>query len=191
MLLNDRLAQFLIAEDVAHRLRPHHDEFRAGRVSAEQGASTRKEDVMLCRDVMKKKVFVCLEDDTVAQCARIMRDQNIGFIPIVDDEGLVSGVVTDRDLAVRVLADELPLEMPVGVIMTRDVRICRAKDTLRTAERRMAEVKRSRLVVVDDARHCVGVISLSDVAQADNRTHAGHVLYEVTQRKPARPPLPA
>ena len=146
---------------------------------------------MLCKDVMKKKVFVCQEDDTVAQCARIMRDQNIGFIPIVDAEGLVSGVVTDRDLAVRVLAEELPLEMPLGVIMTRDVRICRAKDTLRMAERKMAAVKRSRLVVVDDAKHCVGVISLSDVAQADNRTHAGHVLYEVTQRKPARPPLPA
>jgi CBS domain-containing protein len=154
-------------------------------------AAIRKEDVMLCKDVMKKKVFVCREDDTVAQCARIMRDQNVGFVPVVDEEGLVSGVVTDRDLAVRVLADELPLEMPVGVIMTRDVRICRARDPLRSAERRMAEVKRSRLVVVDDARHCVGVISLSDVAQSDNRIHAGHVLYEVTQRKAARPPLPA
>jgi CBS-domain-containing membrane protein len=65
--------------------------------------------------------------------------------------------------------------------MTRDVRVCRAKDTLRTAERHMAEVKRSRLVVVDDAGRCVGVISLSDVAQADTRAHAGHVLYEVTQ----------
>jgi CBS domain-containing protein len=146
---------------------------------------------MLCRDVMKRKVFVCREDDTVAQCARVMRDEGIGFIPVVDDQGLVSGVVTDRDLAVRVLADELPLELPVEVVMTRDVRICRAKDPLRTAERKMAEVKRSRLVVVDDARRCVGVISLSDIAQSDNRIHAGHVLYEVTQRKPARPPLPA
>ena len=146
---------------------------------------------MLCRDVMKKRVFVCRPDDTVARCARIMRDQSIGFIPIVDADGLVSGVVTDRDLAVRALADELPLEMPVGVIMTRDVRVCRAQDTLRSAERKMAEVKRSRLVVVDDARRCVGVISLSDVAQAESRAHAGHVLYEVTQRTPARPPLPA
>jgi len=191
MLFNERLTQFLTAENVAHRLQPHHEEFRAGQIGpAVQEPAPRKEDVMLCRDVMKRKVFVCHEADTVAQCARIMRDENIGFIPVVDDEGLVSGVVTDRDLAVRVLADELPLEMPVGVIMTRDVRICRATDPLRIAERKMAEVKRSRLVVVDDGRRCVGVISLSDVAQSDNRTHAGHVLYEVTQRKTARPALP-
>ena len=39
---------------------------------------------MRCRDVMKKKLFVCHENDTVADCARIMRDQGIGFIPIVD-----------------------------------------------------------------------------------------------------------
>jgi CBS domain-containing protein len=184
MLFNDRLTQFLTAEDAAHRLRP-------GPMAAEPPTTARKEDVMLCRDVMKKKVFVCREDDTVAQCARIMRDQNIGFVPVVDDGGLVSGVVTDRDLAVRVLADELPLEMPVGIVMTRDVRICRATDSLRVAERKMAEVKRSRLVVVDEARRCMGVISLSDVAQSDNRSHAGHVLYEVTQRKTARPALPA
>jgi CBS domain-containing protein len=140
---------------------------------------------------MKKKVFVCHEDDTVAQCARTMRDQNIGFVPIVDGEGLVSGVVTDRDLAVRVLAEGLSVDTPVRIIMTRDVRICWEKDPLRAAERKMAEVKRSRLVIVDDERRCVGVISLSDVALSDSRSQAGHVLYEVTQRKTARPALPA
>jgi CBS domain-containing protein len=71
--------------------------------------------------------------------------------------------------------------------MTRDVRVCQAKDSLRTAERKMAAVKRSRLVVVDDRRRCVGVISLSDIAQADSRPFAGHVLYEVTQRRTGRP----
>lgn len=143
---------------------------------------------MLCRDVMKKKVFVCHETDAVDECARIMRDKNIGFLPVVDAEGLVSGLVTDRDLAIRVLADNLSLSMPVSGVMTRDVRICRAKDSLRTAERKMAAVKRSRLVVVDDQRRCVGVISLSDIAQADSRALAGHVLYEVTQRRTAGPP---
>jgi CBS domain-containing protein len=192
MLFNERLMQFLTAENVAYRLQPHHEEFRAGQARpAEPQATARKEDVMLCRDVMKKKVFVCHEDDTVAQCARTMRDQNIGFIPIVDDEGLVSGVVTDRDLAVRVLAEGLSVDTPVRTIMTRDVRICWEKDPLRTAERKMAEVKRSRLVIVDDERRCVGVISLSDVALSDSRSQAGHVLYEVTQRKTARPALPA
>jgi CBS domain-containing protein len=80
--------------------------------------------------------------------------------------------------------------MPVSSVMTRDVRVCRPTDSLRTAERRMAEVKRSRLVVVDHEGRCLGVISLTDIAQADSRAHAGHVLYEVTQR-PARQGPPA
>ena len=152
---------------------------------------------MLCRDVMSKDVAVCRETDTVNHCARIMRDRNVGFLPVVDARGLVNGLVTDRDLTVRVLAEDLSLASAVGSVMTRDVRVCRARDTLRMAERHMADVKRSRLVVVDDTGRCVGVISLSDVAQADTRAHAGHVLYEVVQGTrrarcaPSVPPAPA
>ena len=142
---------------------------------------------MLCRDVMKKKVYVCHEGDTVERCAQTMRDQDIGFLPVVDAEGLVCGLVTDRDLAVRVLAEGLHPRTEVMAVMTRDVRVCKAKDSLRVAERKMMAVRRSRVVVVDDRRRCVGVISLSDVAQADSRPLAGHVLYEVTQRRTGRP----
>jgi CBS domain-containing protein len=140
---------------------------------------------MLCREVMRKQVFVCHEDESVAECARIMRDRNVGFLPVVDVHGLVSGVVTDRDLALRVLAHGGSPAMPVGAVMTRDVRVCGAHETLRAAERRMAEVKRSRLVVVDEGGRCIGVVSLSDIAQADSRAQAGHLLYELTQRQAA------
>ncbi len=142
---------------------------------------------MLCRDVMKKKVHVCHENDTVERCAQIMRDRNIGFLPVVDAEGLVCGLVTDRDLAVRILAEGRDPRTEVTAVMTRDVRVCQAKEPLRTAERKMAAVRKSRLVVVDDRHRCVGVISLSDIAQADSRPLAGHLLYEVTQRGMARP----
>jgi CBS domain-containing protein len=140
---------------------------------------------MLCREVMRKQVFVCDEDESVAECARTMRDRNVGFLPVVDAHGLVSGVVTDRDLAIRVLAHGGSAAMPVGAVMTRDVRICQAHETLRAAERRMAEVRRSRLVVVDSAGRCIGVISVSDIAQADSRAQAGHLLYELTQSRAA------
>jgi CBS domain-containing protein len=138
---------------------------------------------MLCGDVMSKNVYVCKENDTAERCAQTMRDRSIGFLPVVDAEGLVCGLVTDRDLAIRVLAEGLHPRTEVMAVMTRDVRVCKAKDSLRAAERKMAAVKRSRLVVVDDRRRCVGVISLSDIAQADSRPFAGHVLYEVTQRR--------
>jgi CBS domain-containing protein len=142
---------------------------------------------MRCRELTHKTVVVCQEGDTVADCARLMRAHNIGFVPVLDGGDQVSGIVTDRDLALRVVADERSGDTPVSAIMTRDVRVCHPWDTLRAAERKMAEVRKSRLVVVDEDGHCVGVISLSDVAQADTRALAGHVLYEISQREVPSP----
>jgi CBS domain-containing protein len=138
---------------------------------------------MLCRDVMKAEVARCLETLSVKACAQIMRDNNVGFVPVLDADKKVVGVVTDRDLALRVLAEDLPSETPVGRVMTRDVRICHPDDDLQIAEWRMSSLRKSRLVVADDEGCCVGVISLSDVAQADSRSRAGGVLRSVTRRE--------
>ena len=138
--------------------------------------------VMLCREVMKTHVTRCMETLSVQACAEMMRDDNIGFMPVVDAGQQVVGVITDRDLAVRVLAGDLPGDTPVGQVMTRDVRICRPDDELRAAEWKMSSTRKSRLVVADDEGHCLGVISLSDVAQAD-RSRAGAVLRAVTRRE--------
>jgi CBS domain-containing protein len=139
--------------------------------------------VMLCREVMKTGVAHCLETLSVQACAEIMREDNIGFLPVVDAEKQVVGIITDRDLAIRVLADDLPGDTLVGQVMTRDVRICRPDDELLAAEWKMSSTRKSRLVVADDQGHCVGVISLSDVAQADSRSRAGAVLRAVTRRE--------
>lgn len=138
---------------------------------------------MLCREVMKTDVARCADTLSVQACSRMMRDNNVGFLPVVDGKDQVTGVVTDRDLAVRVLAEGLSPDTPVGTVMTRDVRVCRADDELDIAEWKMAETRKSRLVVTDDAGRCVGVISLSDVAQADSRSRAGSVLRAVTRRE--------
>jgi CBS domain-containing protein len=139
--------------------------------------------VMLCRELMKRDVARCMETLTVEACARMMKDNNIGFLPVVDTDKRVVGVITDRDLAVRVLAEGLQAETPVGNVMTRDVRICHPDDKLQEAEWKMSTTRKSRLVVADDDGHCVGVISLSDIAQADSRSRAGGVLRAVTRRE--------
>jgi CBS domain-containing protein len=146
---------------------------------------------MRCRDVVSRKAVVCTEGSTVGDCARLMKEHNIGFLPVIDGGDRVTGIVTDRDLALRVVADGLAADTPVCAIMTRDVRVCHPWDSLRDAERRMAEVRKSRLVVVDEDGCCAGVLSLSDIAQVDSRPVAGHVLYEITRREvPASPPTP-
>jgi CBS domain-containing protein len=165
---------------------PPRAPLRAPRAAAVPAAPGRKGRAMRCREVMNKNVVVCEEGESVAACARLMRDRAIGFLPVVDGGGQVVGVLTDRDLTLRVLAEEREPETPVRAVMTRDVRICRPWDSLREAERKMAAVRKSRLVVADEDGCCAGVISLSDIAQADTRALAGHVLYEITQRE-ARP----
>jgi CBS domain-containing protein len=137
---------------------------------------------MFCRDVMKTPVHTCHEDSDVRACAQAMRDHHVGFLPIVDDDGRVSGILTDRDLAVRVVAEGLPADTPVTTVMTRDVRVCSPYDELRDAEERMGAAHKSRLLVIYGDGRCAGVISLSDIAQADSRSRAGQVLYEVTRR---------
>lgn len=146
---------------------------------------------MRCRDIMKTDVIRCTEESSVQDCAQLMRNNNVGFLPVVDASLQVVGVITDRDLAVRILANDRPPATRVGDVMTRDVRICRADEDLQAAEWKMASNRKSRLVVADDEGRCVGVISLSDVAHADDHFRAGGVLSEVTRRMGSARPRPS
>jgi CBS domain-containing protein len=139
---------------------------------------------MRCETVMKKDVVYALPTDSARQAAALMRDENIGFLPVCDDDGCVVGVLTDRDLAIRVCADGLSAaDVNVEDTMTREVVACRPDDELTDAERLMAEYCKSRVVVTDDAYHLLGVISLADVVQRDSNRHAAHTLRKIVSRE--------
>ena len=142
---------------------------------------------MLCKDVMKRNVVTCSEGDSLHWCAQLMRDWKIGFLPVVDSRKKLVGILTDRDLAVRGIAENRPAFTEVRVVMTKDPITCRPDDTLRLAEEKIVTARKSRIAIIDEAGHCVGVISLSDVAQAENRRRAGELLQAVTRRE-ADPP---
>jgi CBS domain-containing protein len=110
----------------------------------------------------------------------------VGFLPVLGDDDEVVGVVTDRDLVVRALALARPLDTPVAEVMTGEVMGCRPRDDLRRAEEVMVANRKSRIPILDDAGHCVGVVSLTDVAQAESARRAGEVLEGVTRREAAR-----
>ena len=63
---------------------------------------------MLCQEIMKHPVKWVAQDDTARTAARVMREENIGFLPVCDRSGRVLGTVTDRDLAIRLVAEGLP-----------------------------------------------------------------------------------
>ncbi|HWG26165.1 CBS domain-containing protein [Actinospica sp.] len=99
---------------------------------------------------------------TMADAARLMRDQHVGDVMITAD-GHLRGMVTDRDLAVRGLAEERPGSTPVGEVCSPDLVFCRPRDEVDRAVALMREHAVRRLPVVDGDR-LVGVVSLGDLA---------------------------
>ncbi len=127
----------------------------------------------------------CREGESVRKCAAMMRDEEIGFVPICNAAGEPVGVVTDRDLAIRVLADGLSADETVDRCMTREVVACKLGDDLKDVERLMRERQKSRIMVCDDDGRLQGVISLADVAEVESDESLGETLQQVKSDQPA------
>lgn len=127
----------------------------------------------------------CREGDSVRSCAKLMRDEEIGFAPVCNAAGEPVGAITDRDLAIRVLAEGLDDDEPVERFMTRDVVACRLGDDLRDAERLMRDRQKSRIMVCDDAGRLQGVISLADVAEVETDESIGDTVQQVKSDQPS------
>jgi CBS domain-containing protein len=137
---------------------------------------------MLCEEIMKRQVECIGLNDTAQSAAQRMLEQNIGFLPVCDQAKKSIGTITDRDIAIRLVARGLPASAKVADIMTREVISCGPKDDVRKAERLMARNHKSRIVCLDDDGYVVGVISLSDIAAKDSE-RVGQTLAEVSERE--------
>lgn len=142
---------------------------------------------MRCCDVIKEPLVTARAADTVRACAELMKAHNIGFLPIVNAERKLVGVLTDRDIAIRVVAEGKPFAIETREVMTREVISVPATADLSLAEKAMTDGKKSRIPLVDEEGACMGVVSLADIAQMDSRWRAGKVFQKVTQREVATP----
>jgi CBS domain-containing protein len=138
---------------------------------------------MLVEELMTSEVEVLDVGTSVREAARRMRDLNLGFLPIIDDAQQLVGVLTDRDIALRVVADDRQLDIPVDEVMTEEVISCRPEDDVERAEELMRVNQKARLVCLDEGGRVAGVISLADIAQYDDETRAGSVIADVTARE--------
>ncbi len=138
---------------------------------------------MKCEEVMKTKIHWVSPQTSVAAAAQKMRDENVGFLPVCDQSKKVVGTLTDRDLAIRVVANNLNGQVPVRDVMTEEVVTCNVKDDLKTAQTVMGERKKSRIICVDDRGDLAGVISLSDLGKHDPTTRTVQTMRKVTQRE--------
>jgi CBS domain-containing protein len=117
---------------------------------------------------------------TAAEVARLMRDQDVGAVPIVDGPALV-GIVTDRDLALRVVAEGLdPTTTYVEEIATPEPRAAQAGEALDLAYERMAAWRVRRLPVVDGKR-LVGMLAQADLVHELKDKKAGQLVDEISQ----------
>jgi CBS domain-containing protein len=124
-----------------------------------------------CNEVMTKNPVCCLPDDMVAKVAQLMQRENIGSIPVIENEQTqkLVGIVTDRDLALKIVAKGLDAKSTkVEAVMTRQIVTCRAGDDLQMALDAMAEHQLRRIPIVDNDDKIVGIIAQADVATRVN-----------------------
>ena len=139
---------------------------------------------MLCLDLMKTEIETFREGDSVQDVARRMREVNIGFAPVCGADGRPVGTLTDRDIALRVCAEDRSASATrAGEVMTREAVTCHEGDPIEEAERLMARHRKSRIMVVDDEGRLVGVISLSDVVDEEDDDRAAETMRIISERE--------
>jgi len=139
---------------------------------------------MRCEEVMKRRLCTIRSDMSVTELAQLMKTEQIGFVPVCDAEERPLGVVTDRDIALRVCAEGLSSDdTQVSRIMTVHPVACRPGDSLERAEDLMLERKTRRVLVTDSSGKLVGLITLADIAQVQTPFRTARWLRELTARR--------
>jgi CBS domain-containing protein len=124
------------------------------------------------QDVMTPEVVFLPADTTVDEAARAMREKDIGDVVVTDGPAL-AGVLTDRDIVIRVVADRRdPCTTPVGEVATRDPLMIQKDAPANEAARLMRERSVRRLLVCDNDRRLVGIVSIGDLAARLDRSSA-------------------
>ncbi len=137
---------------------------------------------MRAQDLMTMSPVCVTPDEELRKVAQLMAEKDCGCIPVVDssDNRHVIGVVTDRDIAIRAVAEGKGPSTKARDIMTADPRCCLPDDELRAVEHVMAEQQVRRVVIVDDDGSCVGIVAQADLARATEKAP------DVTERDVAR-----
>jgi CBS domain-containing protein len=130
-------------------------------------------------DVMSEQVCMISANASVGEAARLMAANNVGFLPVEEDDRLI-GTVTDRDLVLRCLAQNKDSSARVRDVMTYEVRYCFEEDDLDAVIDNMAEQQIRRMPVVNIQKRLVGVLSLADAARIYSPMAAGIALSGVT-----------
>ncbi len=134
---------------------------------------------MKVSECMSSGVELCSPDDDIRSVARMMREIDAGCMPVGENDRLV-GMITDRDIAIRAVADGMGPETKVRQVMSSKPRWCYEDEEIDEVSEAMAEFKIRRLPVLNRQKRLVGMISLGDVSLADGMS-SGRALHDISE----------
>lgn len=141
-----------------------------------------------CNEVMTKNPVCCLPNDMVTKVAQLMKRENIGSIPVIENGQTrkLVGIVTDRDLTLRIVAKGRDANSTKAeAVMTSKVVTCLADDDLQKAMNAMAEHQLRRIPIVDKNNRVVGIIAQADVAtRVDQPEKTAAMVKGISQSNP-------
>lgn len=136
---------------------------------------------MQVNKLMTRDVRIAAPDQTLQQAARLMAELDTGVLPVGENDRLV-GMITDRDIAIRAVAQGLDADTPVRQIMSPEVKYVFEDQEIDEVSIVMADLQVRRLPVVDRSKRLVGIVSLGDLAVSDRTMdEAGEALSGVSQ----------
>lgn len=133
-------------------------------------------------EIMTKNPATCTEKDSLQDVAKMMVDNDCGCIPVVDDTKKPVGMITDRDITVRTVAEgKNPLDLTAGDAMTKNVSTVTQDSSVEDCCNLMEEKQIRRVTVVDENGACCGIVAQADVATKANAEKTAEVVQEVSK----------
>ena len=134
---------------------------------------------MRVSEAMSRDVRIASPEQTICEAARMMGEIDAGVLPVGEKDRLV-GIITDRDIAVRAVAEDKPPSTKVRDVMSREVLYCYDDQEIDEVATNMGDEQVRRMPVVNRDKRLVGIVSLSDVAQTGNATTTGRAIADIS-----------
>jgi CBS domain-containing protein len=139
---------------------------------------------MTCGELMTPSPTCCQPGHTIVEVAEIMKREDVGLVPVIDESSKLIGLLTDRDIVMKVVADGRdPRGTAVSEVMTTETASCLEQDSVETVMQRMASHQVRRIPIVDSAGTIVGIVAQADVAtRLANPRETGEVVQAISER---------
>ena len=135
---------------------------------------------MKVSEAMTRDVRIASPEETICDAAKAMAALDAGSLPVGDNDRLI-GMITDRDIAVRAVAEHKGPDTPIREVMTQEVKYCFEDEDLDHVAANMGDLRVRRLPVMSRDKRLVGILSLGDVALAESRGIAGETIKDVSR----------